>query len=532
MGAALNTTATQDLPPAAEKEDEVHLDSSEEVIFPEGGLQAWLTLLGAFSAMFCTFGYISTWAVYQSYYYDTVLHGTSRSQIAWIGSLQAFFICVVGLISGPLMDRYGTKLILVPFSLLYITSVMLTSVSNEYYHFILAQGVLGGFSIGMLYTPSISILGHYFYRRRDLAIGIASSGSPFAGVVFPIALVQMLQHTNVGFGWSVRAIGLILFVFLAIACLTLKPRISPRRGPHFLVDAWKNPVFVFQVAGYCLTFWGIYTPFFFLPSFAIEKGVSVDWSFYIMPMFNCGSFIGRIVCSRLTFYIGRYNTVLISIIISGIMTFCWVACTSLASILVFSVIFGFFSGAMIGLFPTTIAMTAPHPNQIGTYIGMTMGCVGLFCLTGSPMMGAIVATYDSFTPAIVLSGVFIMVGATLLFFARWKHAAVGITNKLMPTKFSARNHRDDNIDQRELEDIKDIDQPNQDDLEIEKALSIPNNSFLIAQALRAEESGVSRVQYKALYEILQTFQDISAIQNLPNGLATLKAKYKQIVTFY
>lgn len=33
----------------------------------------------------------------------------SQSSIAWIGSIQVFFMFSAGLISGPLMDRYGPK---------------------------------------------------------------------------------------------------------------------------------------------------------------------------------------------------------------------------------------------------------------------------------------------------------------------------------------------------------------------------------------------------------------------------------------
>ncbi|KMQ48065.1 hypothetical protein A7C99_6268 [Trichophyton rubrum] len=438
MGCDIKNTVVQaeaalPLPPPGVGEPDTETDmkvkretdggSVDTETYPEGGLKAWLNMLGAFCAMACTFGWISTFGVFQAYYHTHLLKENTHSQIAWIGGLQAFFICTTGLISGPLVDRYGLKPILIPFSLLALLSVMITSICEEYYQFILTQGVLGGFSVGMLYTPSISIMGHYFHRRRDLAIAVASAGSPLGGVIFPIALLQMLEHSSIGFGWAVRGVGLIFLFFLCIACATLTPRVTPRRGPHFLSAAFRDPVYVSQLVGYCLVFWGIYTPFFFLPSFAILQGVSVDWAFYVLPIYNTGSFVGRIVCGRLTTICGRFNTLLAAILVSAVLMFTWIAATSLVGIIVFAVLFGFSSGAIIGLFPAAVAVTAPRANQIGTYLGMTMGVLGLFCLTSSPMMGAIVTRSDGrYDEAIIFSAALIAVGGSLIVFARVKHS--------------------------------------------------------------------------------------------------------------
>lgn len=318
------------------------------------------------------------------------------------------------------------QFILIPSSIFYVIAIMLTSVCHEYYQFLLAQGILGGFCMGLIYTPSISIIGHYFQKKRDFAIGISSAGSPLGGVIFPIMLLRFFEHTNLGFGWSVRILGFLMLALLSIGCATLKPRVAPRRGPHFLPSAFKNPVYSLQVVGYCLAFWGLYTPIFFLPSFAVSNGISVDWSFYIMPLFNVGSFAGRLVASRLTLYIGRFNTIAGATFISAILMFCWIAATSLGAVIAFALLFGFFSGAIIGLFPATVAMTAPEANQIGTYLGMTMGALGVFALTSAPMMGAIQSRYGSFTPPIIASGSFMAAGAIAILAARTMHSGKAI----------------------------------------------------------------------------------------------------------
>jgi ATP/ADP translocase len=84
----------------------------------------------------------------------------------------------------------------------------------------------------------------------------------------------------------------------------------------------------------------------------------------------------------------------------------------------FSVLFGFFSGTVIGLFTATIAMTASKPNEIGSYMGMALGVLSISTLTGTPISGALISSYGSYHPAIIFAGVATLVGSAVIFGAR------------------------------------------------------------------------------------------------------------------
>ena len=64
--------------------------------FPEGGLKAYLTVLGASMALACTFGQLSAFGTYQAWYASHQLRHLPASTISWIGSLQfwVFFFSV------------------------------------------------------------------------------------------------------------------------------------------------------------------------------------------------------------------------------------------------------------------------------------------------------------------------------------------------------------------------------------------------------------------------------------------------------
>ena len=65
-------------------------------VYPDGGWRAWLTVLGAFLALMCTFGQLSSFGTFQSWYTEHQLQTLAPSTISWIGSLQLwmFFFSV------------------------------------------------------------------------------------------------------------------------------------------------------------------------------------------------------------------------------------------------------------------------------------------------------------------------------------------------------------------------------------------------------------------------------------------------------
>ncbi|KAL1846475.1 hypothetical protein Daus18300_014245, partial [Diaporthe australafricana] len=167
--------------------------------FPEGGLRAWLVVSGSAATMFCTFGYLTGFGIYQQWYGDNQLKSYTQSDISWIGSVQIFLNFSGGLAGGPILDRYGSVAML-PVSISYVVSLVLTSFCKEYYQFFLAQAVLAGICLGFLFSNALTIIGHYFDKRYGLASGIVMAGAALGGVIFPITLNRLLNEVGLSFG--------------------------------------------------------------------------------------------------------------------------------------------------------------------------------------------------------------------------------------------------------------------------------------------------------------------------------------------
>ena len=52
---------------------------------------------------------------------------------------------------------------------------------------------------GALYQPSISVISHYFEKRRSFAMGIATSGAALGGVIYPSKQILATVSTLRGY---------------------------------------------------------------------------------------------------------------------------------------------------------------------------------------------------------------------------------------------------------------------------------------------------------------------------------------------
>ncbi|KUJ18471.1 MFS general substrate transporter [Mollisia scopiformis] len=385
--------------------------------FPEGGLRAWSVAIGAGGVLFSTFGYANALtyklietSVYQEYYATHQLSHESPSAISWIGSLQIFFLFGGNCFGGPLFDRFGAKVIW-PSAMAYVLSVMMTSLCKKYYQFMLAQGVLGGISMGLTMAPAMAATGQYFNKKRGAAIGIAVAGSSLGGVIFPIALSKLVHNQSIGFGWSIRILGFMMFALLGPACIAIRARLPPRTASFFLPSAFKEITYISLLVASFLMIMGVFMPFFYLPSFAVSKGMSTQLASYIVSILNGASFFGRVIPGVLGDKLGRLNALAAAAFASGILILCMQAISSNAGIIVFSALYGFCSGAIVSGFSTCLAQIPKDPRNIGTYMGMGMAVISVAALISPPIDGAIAKQYGGYNQVAIFSGVLVLAGA-------------------------------------------------------------------------------------------------------------------------
>ncbi|KAF6832750.1 monocarboxylate permease-like protein [Colletotrichum plurivorum] len=397
-----------------EKQERVS-QSTEEDEFPEGGLRAWLVAAGTASILFCSLGYTNSFGVFQAYYAQHQLSDQSPDQISWIGSIQAFLVFASGAIGGPVFDRYGAWVIR-PAAVVYVFSIMMTSLCSQYWQFMLAQGVLGGISNGLIMFPAMAATPQYFSRRRGAAMGVAIAGSSVGAVIFPIVLSELLDR--IGFGWAVRTCGFVMMPLLLFSSIAVRARLPPRRTRFFLWSAFRDPLYCLLIAGVGCMFVGMFIPFFYLPTFGLAHGMDLSLASYLVAVVNGASVPGRIVPGILGDRVGRINILIFAGLTTGISILSWTRATTTAGIVVFSACFGLTSGAIISGGSVVFTLCPKSPKDIGTYMGMGIALASVAVLVGPPSSGALLNRYHGFTEVSIFGGVMVLVGTAFALMAK------------------------------------------------------------------------------------------------------------------
>ncbi|KAJ5195399.1 major facilitator superfamily domain-containing protein [Penicillium cinerascens] len=392
------------------------------------GARAWTVVLGAWCCLFCGFGWVNAIGIFQEYYQNHQLRSYSSSSIAWILSLEPFVLFAAGLVIGRVFDNHGPKWLLLIGTFLHVFGLMMTSISKEYYQFLLAQGICSPLGASLVFSPALSCVATWFDKRRALAFGVVSSGSSLGGVVFPTMLSRLLP--TIGFGWTLRITAFIILALLIIANLTVRSRIAPVPRPVKFSD-YTSPFseipFVLLMLASCCGFFAMFVPINYIVLEAQQDGIDRDLAGYLLTILNAASLPGRILPGYLGDKLGRFNIMIAMCSLSAVVILAlWLPSTllspgSVAVYVIFSMMYGFASGAFVGMVPALLSQISPDVTKIGVRQGVLFTCISIASLTGSPIAGAILNSQNGtywglqvFAGAMMTAGVLFFVAGRMV----------------------------------------------------------------------------------------------------------------------
>ncbi|KAK4102542.1 MFS general substrate transporter [Parathielavia hyrcaniae] len=377
---------------------------------PDGGAAGWLVVSGAWCALFCTAGWVNSIGAFQEHYQTEMFSDYGPSTIAWIPSLQAFFLHYgMGPIVGSLYDRFGQRWLVFLGSVLHVLGLMMASLGPQYYHILLAQGFCSALGVSMIFQPALNCVHGWFSTKRSTAFGIVMTGASVGGIILPVMITRLIH--DLVFAWSMRISAFAILALLIIANLTVRSYDPPATRPTPPRAAYLKPFaeteFVLVAFGFlCLTY-GIFVPIDFLPASALHAGMVRGLSQDLVPIFNAGSLVGRLAGGYIGDRVGCSKPSLEP------------ACSPAdAAIVAFAVLFGCFSSGYASLLSSTS-------------IVLFMASIG--GLATNPISGAILNGEDSGWDGVkVFAGVFAMLGTFMFCVAAarvrrpgWKTPNVG-----------------------------------------------------------------------------------------------------------
>lgn len=414
-GSNSNNTVASETPDEVPKNISPATGEMDTEEFPEGG-RGWLVIAGTFVIMAVSFGFVSVYGAYQAYYL-TLFPTTSQAVIMMIGSLQPCLIYASGTPAIILIHHLGAKTVVAISGVILITSLMLIPECKTVWQLFLAHGVLYGFGSGLGVFVSYSVPQQWFKRRRAFAVGISASGSSVGGLIWPVIFNLIKDKkgftwANRAIGFI--CIPLMIFASFAIkerhhakdlhyhsaiadepeegpvgivveetqdledpkptfkheeniSAVSQKPQTdqqpalapdtSPKKSEKILDwSVVKNFHFFLILLTNFIAYFGFFPALFYLPSYAQRvPGISPNVAKYILTICNSASVFGRITPGYIGDRIGRLNTLIPSILLCGAVQIAfWLPARGDALIIIFAILYGYSSGAIVSLFPACL----------------------------------------------------------------------------------------------------------------------------------------------------------------------------------
>ncbi|KAI0816374.1 major facilitator superfamily domain-containing protein [Xylaria sp. FL0064] len=403
----------QDVIRYAETDDEL-------TSYPEGGSEAWLVVLGAWCAMIPSMGLLNTLAILQAWVSENELPNLPESTVGWIFSSYAFFLYFTGAQTGSIFDAYPVRVLVIPGSIGIVASVFLFSVSKEFYQYLLSFGVLGGISSSLLFNPSISAIGHWFYRKRALATGVACTAGGIGGVAFPLIILYVAPR--LGFGWALRIVGFVCVGAGITASCLLRKRLPPNKKAGASVDlkSLSEPRFASTALATFLIEFAVFIPYTYICSHAIHAGLDKHTAYLLNVLLNVGAVPGRALPGYIADRFGSFNTMCVTALacVATILALWYTAGTNPAQVISFASLFGFWSGAAISLTPVCIGQVC-RTEDYGKRSGTAFFLASFGALVGIPIAGAILELNNgSYHGLIIFAGVLYVAALAAFIVAR------------------------------------------------------------------------------------------------------------------
>ncbi|WYZ41827.1 hypothetical protein EsH8_V_000722 [Colletotrichum jinshuiense] len=358
---------------------------------PDGGLKAWLQVLGSFFIYFNTWGLVASFGSFQAYYEDELLKDYSPFAISSVGSLQSFLMVFLGCFAGPIFDLgYARQLIWAGPTLIVLGTVA-QSFSTNLWQLLLAEGLCVGVGMGCLAVLGVAILSLWWSTKLPVANGIAAAGSGVGGLIYPIMFRSL--RPIIGFGWTIRAISLLVLITLgvSVACIHT-PKASPQRRAWIDRSAFRDPKYLIFVGACCLVFLGIYTPFVYIQDYTLDNSIaSPQVATYLLSLMNGSSIFGRIIPNLFAQQVGGMNMLVFAVLIQSIAAYFLMTVRNTAGLVMVVIFYGFSSGSFFSLQPTTFGRLTANRAYIGTRLGMAYSVMSIALLLGSPIGGAFTA---------------------------------------------------------------------------------------------------------------------------------------------
>jgi MFS family permease len=386
----------------------------------------WWVVAAAFAVTFLGFG--------SAYTFSNFLEplqrdfGASRGSVSLVFALAGFLYFGLGIVSGPLADRFGARPLVLTGMILLGLGLALAGAAKNLIEVDAAYGLGVGLGMGFAYVPAIGAVQRWFVRRRGTASGIA-----IAGIGVGTLIGAPLAHELIeGLGW--RRTYLVLAALTALGAIAAgllvrsgpehygqapdgDPLPSPGSVPAGLSigEALRTGPFWAIYASAMLMSFGLFAPFVHLAPYSRDIGLGEGFGIMLIVLLGVGSTVGRFLFASLTNWLGRRLSFAMMYVGAGLMLVMWSLSTSGPALIVFALVFGAFYGGFVAIAPS-LAADYFGAKALGSVIGALYSGVAFGALLGSPVAGFAYDVFGAYAGAILAGAALCFVSFAIMLF--------------------------------------------------------------------------------------------------------------------
>jgi MFS family permease len=253
---------------------------------PAGGAACrGLVVLSAFAASFVVFGVVYSFGVFlqpvaAEFHADPV-------QASGFFSITSLVYYAVGAFAGRAADRLGPRIVVTTGAPILGLGLCLTALGDNIWFGYVTFGLGVGIGGACCFVPTRAVVGHWFQKHRNAALGMAAAGTGAGTMVVPLVAAALIHD----FGW--RQTDLVfgaaaVAILLGCAALVRSPPPMPSssiiaRSPR---DLFWSRDFVLLYLSWLLATMALFVSLVFLPTFAREHGASEIAAAALLSLFG------------------------------------------------------------------------------------------------------------------------------------------------------------------------------------------------------------------------------------------------------
>ncbi|XP_016317247.1 monocarboxylate transporter 6-like [Sinocyclocheilus anshuiensis] len=409
---------------------------------PDGGW-GWVVLVATILVLALTLAFPSCIGIF---YLDLQEEfQASNSETSWVPSIMTSVLHAGGPLCSVLVERFGCRATVMFGGVLSGFGMAVSSFSHSIVDLYITTGVITGLGFCFSFQPAVTILGHYFVRRRPFANAMSSTGTALGLSTLPF-LGDYLQST---LGW--RGSFLVLGAVLLNCCVCgavmrpTRPR-KPRKsevmsnGPrpagkkgcvlgifqglasflrkHMAFDLFcSNPRFRVFSLGITWMMLGFVVPLIYLVPYATAHKMDPSRAALLLSILGFVNIFVRPpvgVLFSLPWFKGRHIYVFsAALLINGLSNSICCISASFPVLLIFVLTYGL-SMSLVGSLMFTVLMDTVEMSQFPSALGLLSIMESVTLLIGPPLAGILVDRTDQYTYVFVACSISVALSALFL----------------------------------------------------------------------------------------------------------------------